>query len=421
LHSRAFEHWEAAKVAAGATELGNGMNLSLPGDGLQKLQAIGFEWGPKILSALVILLLAHLIAKAVKWGMAAVLDRLPFARTANAGAAKDETLGARIGEIGYWLVWLVGLVATLTTLGLSQVVAPLNRLVAGFFVFLPNVVGAGIIFFIGWVVAMVTRRVVGSTVAAFRLGDLTSKLGMPNLTSQSVAVAAGQISFVLIIVPVAIAGLQALKINAISDPAVAVLTQLLDTIPRLIAASIVLGFAFFISRWIAGLIEQTLPTMGFDASVKQLGLFSESTEGEFPATKAVAWIATTAVMIFAAIEAAKLLQFDSASLILNQILALGGKILFGGIIIAAGVALANLIANALTNAGGATAGFASNVARWATIALSTAMGLNFMGIADSIIQTAFTLILGAAAIAIAIAFGWGGRETAAKLLARWIK
>ncbi len=397
------------------------MNLSLPGDGLQKLQAIGFEWGPKILSALVILLLAHLIAKAVKWGMAAVLDRLPFARTANAGAAKDETLGARIGEIGYWLVWLVGLVATLTTLGLSQVVAPLNRLVAGFFVFLPNVVGAGIIFFIGWVVAMVTRRVVGSTVAAFRLGDLTSKLGMPNLTSQSVAVAAGQISFVLIIVPVAIAGLQALKINAISDPAVAVLTQLLDTIPRLIAASIVLGFAFFISRWIAGLIEQTLPTMGFDASVKQLGLFSESTEGEFPATKAVAWIATTAVMIFAAIEAAKLLQFDSASLILNQILALGGKILFGGIIIAAGVALANLIANALTNAGGATAGFASNVARWATIALSTAMGLNFMGIADSIIQTAFTLILGAAAIAIAIAFGWGGRETAAKLLARWIK
>jgi Conserved TM helix len=421
LHSRAFEHWEAAKLAAGATELGNGMNLSLPGDGLQKLQAIGFEWGPKILSALVILLLAHLIAKAVKWGMAAVLDRLPFARTANAGAAKDETLGARIGEIGYWLVWLVGLVATLTTLGLSQVVAPLNRLVAGFFVFLPNVVGAGIIFFIGWVVAMVTRRVVGSTVAAFRLGDLTSKLGMPNLTSQSVAVAAGQISFVLIIVPVAIAGLQALKINAISDPAVAVLTQLLDTIPRLIAASIVLGFAFFISRWIAGLIEQTLPTMGFDASVKQLGLFSESTEGEFPATKAVAWIATTAVMIFAAIEAAKLLQFDSASLILNQILALGGKILFGGIIIAAGVALANLIANALTNAGGATAGFASNVARWATIALSTAMGLNFMGIADSIIQTAFTLILGAAAIAIAIAFGWGGRETAAKLLARWIK
>ena len=397
------------------------MDMSMAGDSLQKLQGMALEWGPKIFSALMILLIAHLIAKAVKWGMAAILDRLPFAKTANAGASKDETLGARIGEIGYWLVWLVGLIATLTTLGLGQVVAPLNRLVAGFFAFMPNIVGAGIIFFIGWVVAMVTRRVVTSTVGAFRIGDLADKIGMPALTSQGIAKAAGQIVFVLIIVPVAIAGLQALKISAVSDPAVAVLKQLLDTIPRLIAASMVLGFAFFVSRWIAGLIEETLPTMGFDSSIKQLGLFSDAEEGDYPTTKAVAWIATTSVMIFAAIEAAKLLQFDAASTILNQVLTLGGKILFGGIIIAAGAALANLIANALARAGGPTAGFAANVARWATIALSTAMGLNFMGIADSIIQTAFTLILGAAAVAIAIAFGWGGRETAAKLLARWIK
>ncbi len=397
------------------------MNMSMAGDSLQKLQGMAFEWGPKIVSALIILLIAHFIAKAVKWGMAAVLDRLPFAKTANAGASKNETMGARIGEIGYWLVWLVGLIATLTTLGLGQVVAPLNRLVAGFFAFMPNVVGAGMIFFIGWVVAMVTRRVITSTVGAFQIGDLTSKIGMPGLTSQGLAKGVGQIVFVLIIVPVAIASLQALKISSISDPAVAVLNQLLATLPRLIAASIVLGFSFFVSRWIAGLIEQTLPSFGFDASIKQLGLFADSGEGDYPATKAAAWIATTAVMVFAAIEAAKLLQFDAASLILNQILTLGGRILFGGIIIAAGAALANIIASALARAGGPTSGFAANIARWATIALSTAMGLNFMGIADSIIQTAFTLILGAAAVAVAIAFGWGGRETAAKLLARWVK
>jgi hypothetical protein len=222
-------------------------------------------------------------------------------------------------------------------------------------------------------------------------------------------------------VPVAIAGLEALKISAISDPAVAVLKQLLDTIPRLIAASVVLGISFFLSKWIAGLIEDTLPQMGFDNSVKQLGLFADAEPGEAPATKAVSWVATTAVMVFAAIEAAKLLQFEAASTILNQILTLGGKIFFGGIIIAAGVALANLISGALARAGGPTSGFAANIARWATIALSTAMGLNFMGIADGIIQTAFTLILGAAAVAIAIAFGWGGRETAAKLLSRWVK
>jgi Conserved TM helix len=397
------------------------MDMSMAAEPIQKLMNMAVDWAPRILAALVILLIAHFIAKAVKWGMAAILDRLPIARTANAGATKDETLGARIGEIGYWLVYLVGLIAALTTLGLGQMVAPLNRLVNGFFMFLPNLVGAGIIFFIGWVVAMVCRKVVTSTVAAFRVEDLTAKLGMPGLTGPGLAKGVGQLVFVLIIVPVAIAGLQALKISAISDPAVAVLKQLLDTIPRLIAASVVLGVSFFLSKWIAGLIEDTLPQMGFDTSVKQLGLFADAEPGEAPATKAVSWTATTAVMIFAAIEAAKLLQFEAASMILNQVLTLGGKILFGGIIIAAGAALANIIAGALARAGGPTSGFAANIARWATIALSTAMGLNFMGIADGIIQTAFTLILGAAAVAIAIAFGWGGRETAAKLLSRWVK
>jgi Conserved TM helix len=388
------------------------------GSAMASLQQMAMVWVPKIFSALIILLLAHLIAKAVKWGMAAIINQLPFARTANAGAEKTETLGARLGEIGYWLVWLTGLIAVLNILGLTQVVAPLNRLVAGFFAFLPNVVGAGILFFIGWVVAMVARKVVASTVAAFDVGSLSQKVGF-NLDSQGLAKAAGQITFVMIIVPMAIAGLQALQISAISDPAVKVLGQILDTFPKLIGATIVLGVAFVIARWIGGLIEETLPTIGFDNSLKKLGLFADAQDGEAPATKAVSWIATTAIMLFAAIEAAKMLNFEAGSAIFMQILALGGKVLFGGLIIAAGAGIANIIANALKASGGETAGVAASIAKTATIALSVAMGLRFMGLADDIINMAFGLILGAAAFAIAIAFGWGGRDTAAKLLEKW--
>jgi Conserved TM helix len=385
------------------------------------LQELALTWGPKILSALVILVVAHFIAKAVKWGLAAVFNRLPFARTANAGADKDETMGARLGEIGYWLVWLVGLIATLNTLGLNQVVAPLSRLVNGFFAFMPNVVGAGIIFFVGWIVAMVCRRVVGSTVAAMPVAELTTKIGFKGVTNVALAKAAAQVTFLVIIIPVAIAGLEALQIKSISDPAVAVLGQILNTLPKLILASAILGISFVISKWVVGLIEQTLPTLGFDNSIKQLGLFPDAAEGTYPATKAAGWIASTAIMLFAAIEAAKALGFTQASDILYQILELGGKIGFGGVIIAAGFALANIIGNALSRSGGETAGFASSIARWATIALSTAMGLRFMGIADDIITLAFGLILGAAAVACAIAFGVGGRAAAARLLDRWIK
>lgn len=391
------------------------------GDALASVQQLFLTWGPRILTAVLILILSHLIAKAVKWGFAAVVNKLPFARTANIGAEKSETLGARLGEIGYWLVYLYGLIAVLNTLGLGQVVAPLNRLLAGFFAFLPNVVGAGIIFFIGWVIAMVARKVVGSTVAALDVGALGAKIGFKNLDSQTLAKAVGQLVFVIIIIPVAISGLQALKISAISDPAVAVLGQIFTTLPKLIGASIILGVSFFISKWIAGLIEETLPQLGIDNSVRQLGLFANAPEGSNPATKAVSWFATFAIMLFAAVEAAKMLEFEAGSIILTQILTLGGKILFGGIIIAAGAALANLISNALERGAGPSAQSAAAIARWATIGLSTAMGLRFMGIADDIISMAFGLVLGAAALAAAIAFGWGGREAAAKLLDKWIK
>ena len=48
------------------------------------------------------------------------------------------------------------------------------------------------------------------------------------------------------------------------------------------------------------------------------------------------------------------------------------------------------------------------------------MGLRAMGIADSIVNLAFGLTLGAIAVAFALAFGLGGREAAGRLMSRWL-
>jgi multisubunit Na+/H+ antiporter MnhC subunit len=63
--------------------------------------------------------------------------------------------------------------------------------------------------------------------------------------------------------------------------------------------------------------------------------------------------------------------------------------------------------------------FAQTIVRYAIIALFTAIGLTFMGLADQIVMMAFGLILGSAAVATAIAFGLGGRDAAARVLERW--
>ena len=57
----------------------------------------------------------------------------------------------------------------------------------------------------------------------------------------------------------------------------------------------------------------------------------------------------------------------------------------------------------------------------ATTVLGTAIGLRFMGLADDIINMAFGLLLGAVAVAAALAFGLGSREAAGRVVARLLE
>jgi len=88
------------------------------------------------------------------------------------------------------------------------------------------------------------------------------------------------------------------------------------------------------------------------------------------------------------------------------------------VIIVVGLFLARILAGLVGSSTG-EAGYAQTIVKYAIVALFTAIGLTFMGLADQIVMMAFGLILGAAAVATAIAFGLGGRDFAARILAQW--
>ena len=125
-----------------------------------------------------------------------------------------------------------------------------------------------------------------------------------------------------------------------------------------------------------------------------------------------------AIILAASIEAARQLGGDDIAIFLAQVTALGGKVIFGTLIIVVGIFLARIISN-LVGSGTGEGGFAQTLVRYAIVALFTAIGLTFMGLADQIVMLAFGLILGSAAIATAIAFGLGGREAAGRVANRW--
>ncbi|ANP46640.1 mechanosensitive ion channel [Candidatus Viadribacter manganicus] len=395
---------------------------------------------PKILLALVIVVVAHFAAKAVKWAIAKAVDRIPFfARRDGAGSGgvrPTVDVGERIGEVGYWLVWLLGLIAALNVLGLSAVVAPLNGMVSEFLHYLPSIVGAALIFFIGFVLATVVRRMVEATVEAVELDRRLIDAGLTHTPKgPGLARLLGLLAFTLIIIPVSIAALQALNITAISDPATAMLNGILMTIPRVIGAALIIFIAYLIGRWVMTLIEEGLKAIGFDdiissiANAEPIRVGREKMDltpgvdtinfSKFPPSKMIGLAVLIGIVLFAAVEAARLLAFVAMADMLAQVVQLAGKVLFGAVIIALGILLANILAAASSREGKPSSEIIATLVRWGVISLATAVGLSFMGLANNIIALAFGLILGSVAVAVAIAFGVGGRDAAKRMLDRW--
>lgn len=400
------------------------------------------EWGPKILLALVIVIVAHFAAKAVKWAIAKGIDRIPFfARRDAAGASGVKPtvdVGERIGEVGYWLVWLLGLIAALNVLGqwAAAVVAPLNGMVAGFLAYLPSVVGAALIFFIGFVLATIVRRMVEATVEAVELDRRLIDAGLTHTPKgPGLGRLLGLLAFTLIIIPVSIAALDVLNIEAISNPARDMLQSILLTIPRVIGAALIVFIAYLIGRWVMTLIEEGLKAIGFDDIINSIANAEPIRVGrekmdltpgvdtinftKFPPSRMIGLAVLIGIVLFAAVEAARLLEFGAMAAMLTRVLELASSVLFGTVIIALGILLANILAAASSREGKPSSEIISTLVRWGVIALATAVGLSFMGLANNIIALAFGLILGSVAVAVAIAFGVGGRDAAKRMLDRW--
>ncbi|MBN9477851.1 MAG: mechanosensitive ion channel [Burkholderiales bacterium] len=377
-------------------------------------------WGLRILIAIVILIATHFIARGVKWAVVRGVGALPvLTRSTN---RSGETLATSLGTLAYWIVWLVGLIVAMQPLGLDQAMSPIHVLTNQVFAYAPQLVGAALIFCVGLIFAKIVRNIVEAALGAINFERIGSRLGLcqsadkpagDGQCADSLVRVCGAVVFTLIIIPVSIAALQTLGISSIADPAVAVLQTVLAAIPRVVAAALLLAIAFVIAQWVRQLVASTLASLGFDRALGSLGAFSPTTR---PSSVA-ALIALVAIMLFAAVEAASLLAFDAVAVMLTQVTELGGQVVFGSVIILVGVIMGRIVARIVGDSVGESG--LPSILKYAVIALAVAIGLRFMGLANEIVNLAFGLILGAAAVACALAFGLGGRQTAHQLLQKW--
>lgn len=368
--------------------------------------------------------------------------------------ADTQPMSQTLGNVAFWLVLLLFLPAIVGVLQIQGLMQPLSDMMSSLLGMLPNLLAAAIIGVIGWIIAKVVRGIVSNLLAATRIDQFSQS--NENTKGIRLSQLGGTLAFVLVIVPTIIAALDALRIESISRPLTRMLNEFLLAVPNVLAAAAILILAWFIGRFVAGLVTRLLANLGFDLVPERIGLghaFAKTPDLETyaqPATVADATMAPDGtispsalgtpvpgstganlslselagkvalffIMLFATVEAAALLGFGGIHSLLEQFITFGADILLGLVIFVIGYWLADLAGKAIERANPEGHGMA-RIARLAILGLVIAMGLRAMGVADEIVNLAFGLVLGAIAVAVALAFGLGGREAAGQVTQRW--
>lgn len=368
----------------------------------------GVDWAGlagKAVAAVLILLITWILAKVIKAAFERATQKIGILQKAG---SDGESIGGSLGTIGSLLIWMFGLMALLQLFGLTKALEPISNLLNGFMGFIPNLVGAAVVFVVGALLAKVVRQLVETALGALPFDKWLNKAGADEVTgNSSISKTLALVLYSLIMIIVAIAALQILGISSISRPAEQMLNTIFDAIPNIIAAGLLLGIGVVIARFAGDLLKELLDGFGVDRSLHAM----EVLPADKTATPGIAKVAQIGIVLFFAVMAAQLLEFPQVTEFLSAILELGGRVIFGAAVIAVGV----LVANQLAKLASGTTGTLIKVA---AIVLFAAMGLKFMGIADSIIELGFGALVVGGAAAAALAFGLGGREAAAQQLSR---
>jgi hypothetical protein len=389
----------------------NVLNISGVSDPFSNMVSRVLAFIPNLLAAVAVGFIGWILAGLVKAGLTNVLARTEMDEKLS-NEVGVGSLSSNIGEIFYWLVLLLFLPIVLSILGLTGLLIPVQNMVNEAVAYLPNLLIAGVIIFVGYILAKIVRGIVEGLSNSLGLQTQAEKIGL--FKNSNVSKFLGSFVFAIIIITVLIVAFEALGIEAISQPATAMLNQIMYAIPQIIAAGLILIVAYVVSRFVGRLVAELVSGAGVDEIPMKLDV--QRFLGQTRVSDIIGCLIVFFTMLFAVSEAADRLGLEQISVLIAMFIQFGASILLGAVILVVGFWLANVVANVVQRGEYNSSRWLGNLVRILIMGLVIAMGLRAMGIADSIVNLAFGLTLGSVAVAFALAFGLGGRQPAERLL-----
>lgn len=363
-----------------------------------------------VIRAVLILVLAFIVAAAVKSLVVKLLvkSRLSFllGKTDEDPDGGKKVLG-HIGNLVKLLVFLLFVPGIFSTLGIDEVSMPILNLLNTMWGYLPNIIAAVIVLWVGFFIAKLVRDILEPIFAKIKINRLQEMAGIEAEGTAKLSSTLAYIVYVLILIPIIITALQVLDIQAISDPAVRMLDTMFGFIPNILVALIIIIVGCMVAKLSGNIVENLIASSGLD---KKLAGLLEAEDNDFVLSKITGRIVHTVMVVFFVVESFGVLHLTNIG---SAVIGYLPYVLAAVLILMACFICDTMVQKALQKKGHQSYML---LCRCGIYTIGGFMVLNELGIASEIVNTAFILLIAAIAIAFAIAFGIGGKETAARLL-----
>ena len=435
---------------------------------------------PNILKAVLIGVVGFVVASGARRLLTALVDRLGIEqrlRTLTGDVDEEKpkkkkrkksdepsAVAQTVGAIAYWFILIIVAVPVLDALRVGALSGPLSSALETVTTYFPKVLAAGVLLAVGYFVARLVRTVLSSVLARVGLDRVVAKIGLGDVMKERpLSSILGTVAMAFVLLQFAISAVGRLGIQEISQPLGSMLTQIYAYLPKLLVGLVLMSIGVVLARVVGNVSARLLAAMGFNTLMVQIGVFKDAEKAQAQQASAKAAVDARRAAsddddevdsdsdvapdeLLAAPEGASVqTPADVAGvavgaiivlLFLRQVLGTMGLGGLAGLLDGFLAFLPNvLVAIALLGAGLWAGTWAhrrvdeltkassdriakalGTVAHVAIVTISAMMALQQLGVGRQLIAIGFGLILGAICLAVALAFGLGGRDVASKIL-----
>ncbi len=403
------------------------LNLNVLANPLSDVISTIFSFVPAILKAAIILVAAWLLATVVRWLITRGTEKskiqegfykIKLADTKEEVKSFMETLG----QVAFYLILFVSIPAILDALSIFGLAQPFTGLITTVLTFVPKLLAAAIIFVVGWFVAKIVKTILSNLLNAVGSERVVERLKLQKLfEGTSLSDFVGNIVFGVIIVLTSILSLEKLELTGVTEPVINMLHTVIDMLPNVLIAVGLVLIGVWLGKMVGDFVQTYLAKLGFDRLTSKINIGNaDATGSKMVPSSVVGYVVQALIIFILSVQALYLIKLDFLVGIATEITAYIPNVLVAVLILVVALLLAGIVEKVLLNliSGPATkilAGFA----KYAVLVLAVFMALTQLGIATSIVNAAFILVLGGLALAFGLAFGLGGREFASKYLKKF--